>query len=94
MQRHAVKAFILRRKISCSKTIKKFSNTTGTTSLVFYNLKYANFEDDLFYKIDKSSYKPISIYLSIDGSGSMQEENKWKSVLANTIALGYMSYPY
>ena len=51
----------------------------------------ANFEDDLFYKIDKSSYKPISIHLSIDGSGSMQEENKWRSVLTNTIALGYMS---
>ena len=51
----------------------------------------ANFEDDLFYKIDKSSYKPISIHLSIDGSGSMQEENKWKSVLTNTIALGYVS---
>ena len=51
----------------------------------------ANFEDDLFYKIDKSSYKPISIHLSIDGSGSMQEENKWKSVLTNTIALGYIS---
>ena len=51
----------------------------------------ANFEDDLFYKINKSSYKPISIHLSIDGSGSMQEDNKWKSVLTNTIALGYIS---
>ncbi len=51
----------------------------------------ANFENDLFYKIDKSNYKPISIHLSIDGSGSMQEDNKWKSVLTNTIALGYVS---
>jgi hypothetical protein len=51
----------------------------------------ANFEDDLFYKIDKSNYKPISIHLSIDGSGSMNESNKWKSVLTNTIALGYIS---
>ena len=51
----------------------------------------ANFENDLFYKIDKSNYKPINIHLSIDGSGSMQENNKWKSVLTNTLALGYVS---
>ena len=51
----------------------------------------ANFENDLFYKIDKASYKPINIHLSIDGSGSMQEENKWESVLINTVALGYVS---
>ena len=51
----------------------------------------ANFTEDLFYKIDKTSYKPLSIHLSIDGSGSMNEANKWESVLTNTIALGYVS---
>ncbi len=50
----------------------------------------ANFEDDLFYKIDRSNYKPISLHVSIDGSGSM-EGAKWKQVLINTIALGYIS---
>ncbi len=50
----------------------------------------ANFENDIFYKIDRANYKPISIHLSIDGSGSMQGE-KWKQVLINTIALGYVS---
>ena len=50
----------------------------------------ANFENDIFYKIDRANYKPISIHLSIDGSGSMQGE-KWKQVLTNTIALGYVS---
>ena len=50
----------------------------------------ASFEEDLFYKIDKSSYKPISLHVSIDGSGSM-EGTKWWQVLINTIALGYIS---
>ena len=50
----------------------------------------ANFENDIFYKIDRANYKPISIHLSIDGSGSMQGE-KWDQVLTNTIALGYVS---
>ena len=50
----------------------------------------ASFENDIFYKIDRAQYKPISIHLSIDGSGSMQGE-KWKQVLTNTIALGYVS---
>ena len=50
----------------------------------------ANFENDIFYKIDRANYKPISIHLSIDGSGSMQGE-KWDQVLINTVALGYVS---
>ncbi len=50
----------------------------------------ANFEDDLFYKIDRSNYKPISLHVSIDGSGSM-EGTKWWQVLTNTIALGYVA---
>ena len=50
----------------------------------------ANFEDDLFYKIDRSNYKPISLHVSIDGSGSM-EGTKWQQVLTNTIALGYIA---
>ena len=50
----------------------------------------ANFEDDLFYKIDRSNYKPISLHVSIDGSGSM-EGTKWQQVLTNTIALGYVA---
>jgi hypothetical protein len=50
----------------------------------------ANFEDDLFYKIDRSNYKPISLHVSIDGSGSM-EGIKWNQTLINTIALGYIS---
>ena len=50
----------------------------------------ANFEEDLFYKINKSNYKPISLHVSIDGSQSM-EGQKWKQVLINTIALGYIS---
>jgi len=50
----------------------------------------ANFEDDLFYKIDKANYKPISLNISIDGSGSMKGD-KWNQTLINTIALGYMS---
>ena len=50
----------------------------------------ANFEDDLFYKIDRSNYKPINLYVSIDGSGSM-DGTKWWQVLTNTIALGYVA---
>ena len=50
----------------------------------------ANFEDDLFYKIDRSNYKPISLHVTIDGSGSM-EGTKWWQTLINTIALGYIS---
>jgi len=50
----------------------------------------ANFEDDLFYKIDRSSYKPISLHVTIDGSGSM-EGTKWWQVLTNTVALGYVA---
>ena len=50
----------------------------------------ANFEDDLFYKIDRSNYKPINLHVSIDGSGSM-DGTKWWQVLTNTIALGYVA---
>jgi len=50
----------------------------------------ASFEEDLFYKIDRSNYKPISLHVSIDGSGSM-EGTKWCQTLINTIALGYIS---
>ena len=50
----------------------------------------ANFEDDLFYKIDRSNYKPISLHVTIDGSGSM-EGTKWWQVLTNTVALGYVA---
>jgi hypothetical protein len=50
----------------------------------------ADFEDDLFYKIDRSNYKPISLHVTIDGSGSM-EGTKWWQVLTNTVALGYVA---
>ena len=50
----------------------------------------ADFEDDLFYKIDRSNYKPISLHVTIDGSGSM-EGTKWRQVLINTVALGYVA---
>ena len=50
----------------------------------------ASFEEDLFYKIDKANYKPISLNISIDGSGSMKGD-KWNQTLINTIALGYVS---
>ena len=50
----------------------------------------ANFENDIICKIDRAQYKPISVHLSIDGSGSMQGE-KWDQVLINTVALGYVS---
>ena len=43
----------------------------------------ANFEDDLFYKIDRANYKPISLHVTIDGSGSM-DGTKWQQVLTNT----------
>jgi len=50
----------------------------------------ANFEEDLFYKIDRANYKPISLHVTIDGSGSM-DGTKWRQVLTNTIALGYVA---
>ena len=50
----------------------------------------ANFEEDLFYKIDRANYKPISLHVTIDGSGSM-DGTKWQQVLTNTIALGYVA---
>jgi len=50
----------------------------------------ANFEDDLFYKIDRANYKPISLHVTIDGSGSM-DGTKWWQTLINTVALGYIS---
>jgi len=50
----------------------------------------ANFEEDLFYKIDKANYKPINLNVSIDGSGSMVGE-KWNQTLINAVALGYIS---
>ena len=50
----------------------------------------ASFEEDLFYKIDRSNYKPVNLHVSIDGSGSM-EGTKWWQTLINTIALGYIS---
>ena len=82
------------------KLLRKLQITNEQVTLASKRLKYgkidtkriysANFEDDIFYKIDRASYKPISIHLSIDGSGSMQGE-KWNQVLINTIALGYVS---
>ena len=50
----------------------------------------ASFEEDLFYKIDRATYKPISLHVSIDGSGSM-DGTKWRQVLTNTVALGYVA---
>ena len=50
----------------------------------------ASFEEDLFYKIDRANYKPISLHVTIDGSGSM-DGTKWWQTLINTIALGYIS---
>ena len=50
----------------------------------------AGFEEDLFYKIDRANYKPISLHVSIDGSGSM-DGTKWRQVLTNTVALGYVA---
>ena len=82
------------------KLLRKLQITNEQVTLASKRLKYgkidtkriysANFEDDIFYKIDRASYKPISIHLSIDGSGSMQGK-KWDEVLINTIALGYVS---
>ena len=82
------------------KLLRKLQITNEQVTLASKRLKYgkidtkriyaADFESDIFYKIDKASYKPISIHLSIDGSGSMQGE-KWNQVLINTIALGYVS---
>ena len=50
----------------------------------------AEFIDDIFKKTDRSSFKPISLHVSIDGSGSM-EGPKWTNTLINTVALGYIS---
>lgn len=50
----------------------------------------AGYMDDIFKKINKSSYKPLSLHLSIDGSGSM-EGLKWDQTLINVVALGYVS---
>lgn len=50
----------------------------------------ANFVDDIFMKTDRTSYKPINLHVSIDGSGSM-DGLKWNNTLINTIALGYLS---
>jgi hypothetical protein len=82
------------------KLLRKLQITNEQVTLASKRLKYgkidtkriyaADFQNDIFYKIDKASYKPISIHLSIDGSGSMQGE-KWNQVLINTIALGYVS---
>ena len=82
------------------KLLRKLQITNEQITLSSKRLKYgkidtkriyaADFESDIFYKIDKASYKPISIHLSIDGSGSMQGK-KWDQVLINTIALGYVS---
>ena len=82
------------------KLLRKLQITNEQVTLASKRLKYgkidpkriysANFENDIFYKIDRASYKPISIHLSIDGSGSMQGK-KWDQVLINTIALGYVS---
>ena len=45
-----------------------------------------------YYNLQFNSKDHLSVtYGHIDGSGSMQEDNKWKSVLTNTIALGYIS---
>jgi hypothetical protein len=50
----------------------------------------SDFTEDIFKRIDRSSYKPVSVHLSIDGSGSMRGE-KWRSTLINSVALGYVS---
>jgi hypothetical protein len=50
----------------------------------------AEFVNDIFKKTDKSSFKPISLHVSIDGSGSM-DGPKWINTLINTVALGYIS---
>tara|TARA_R110002167_G_scaffold281137_2_gene486576 strand:- start:832 stop:2643 length:1812 start_codon:yes stop_codon:yes gene_type:complete len=50
----------------------------------------AEYVDDIFKKTDRSSFKPISLHVSIDGSGSMKGQ-KWTNTLINTIALGYIS---
>jgi hypothetical protein len=50
----------------------------------------ADFVEDIFKKTDKTSFKPINLHVSIDGSGSMNG-TKWNQTLINTIALGYIS---
>ena len=82
------------------RLLKKLQIRNESTSLESHRLKkgkidtrrvYASdFTDDIFKRIDRSNYKPVSIHLSIDGSGSMVGE-KWKGTLINAIALGYVS---
>ena len=82
------------------RLLKKLQIRNESTSLESHRLKkgkidtrriYASdFIEDIFKRIDRSNYKPLSIHLSIDGSGSMNGE-KWNSTLINAIALGYVS---
>ena len=82
------------------RLLKKLQIRNESTSLESHRLKkgkidtrriYASdFTEDIFKRIDRSNYKPLSIHLSIDGSGSMRGE-KWRSTLVNAIALGYVS---
>jgi len=82
------------------RLLKKLQIRNESTSLESHRLKkgkidtrrvYASdFTEDIFKRIDRSNYKPLSIHLSIDGSGSMHGE-KWRSTLINSIALGYVS---
>ena len=82
------------------RLLKKLQIRNESTSLESHRLKkgkidtrrvYASdFTEDIFKRIDRSNYKPLSIHLSIDGSGSMNGE-KWNSTLINAIALGYVS---
>jgi hypothetical protein len=50
----------------------------------------AGFVEDIFKKTNRSTYKPINLHVSIDGSGSMEGE-KWDNTLINTVALGYIA---
>ena len=82
------------------RLLKKLQIRNESTSLESHRLKkgkidtrriYASdFTEDIFKRIDRSNYKPLSIHLSIDGSGSMRGD-KWNSTLVNAIALGYVS---
>ena len=82
------------------RLLKKLQIRNESTSLESHRLKkgkidtrrvYASdFTEDIFKRIDRSNYKPLSVHLSIDGSGSMHGE-KWRSTLINAIALGYVS---
>ena len=82
------------------RLLKKLQIRNESNSLESHRLKkgkidtrrvYASdFTEDIFKRIDRSNYKPLSVHLSIDGSGSMHGE-KWRSTLINAIALGYVS---